>query len=217
VVAGCVTNLALPRQALAAISDEDFQALKAMVQQLNEKVKKLEQSHSQDQQTHEQDQKKIQQLQGQMDQTQQLATNAVQKAEAAAQVQPTHPLPMGPSPTHQYQLAGDAETILGRSQGQSAAFAFADFAPIFLYRANDNVLFEAGFDFLMANNAPAAPGTAFGWDLSFATLDYLLSDFATFEVGNMLLPLGTYSERSAGWLNKIPDNPMPRGLLPGAA
>jgi hypothetical protein len=123
---------------------------------------------------------------------------------------------MGPSPTHQFQLAGDAETIFGRSQGQSAAFAFADFAPIFLYRANDNVLFEAGFDFLMANNAPAAPGTAFGWDLSFATLDYLLNDYATVEAGNMLLPLGTYSERSAGWLNKIPDNPMPRGLLPGS-
>jgi hypothetical protein len=31
----------------------------------------------------------------------------------------------------------------------------------------------------------------------------------------MLLPLGTYSERSAGWLNKIPDDPLPRDLLPG--
>jgi hypothetical protein len=29
----------------------------------------------------------------------------------------------------------------------------------------------------------------------------------------MVLPLGTYSERSAGWLNKLPDDPLSRGLL----
>ena len=32
----------------------------------------------------------------------------------------------------------------------------------------------------------------------------------------MLLPLGTYSERSAGWLNKVPDDPLPRSLVPGS-
>jgi len=84
-----------------------------------------------------------------------------------------------------------------------------------MYRANDDVLFEAGFDFTLANNAPTGPGTAYGFDLSFATLDYLLNDYVTVEAGNMLLPLGTYSERSAGWLNKFPDNPLPRGVLPG--
>jgi hypothetical protein len=211
----CAANVLLPGQALAAVSDEDFNALKNMVQELNEKFKKLEQVHAQDQQTHQQDQKEIRQLRQQLDQTQQLATNAVQKAEAAAQVQPIHPLPQGPSATHQFQLAGDAETVFGAVHGQSGAFAFADFAPIFMYRANDNVLFEAGFDFLLANSAPASAGTAYGFDLSFATLDYLLNDYVTVVAGNMLLPLGTYSERSAGWLNKFPDNPLPRGLLPG--
>jgi outer membrane murein-binding lipoprotein Lpp len=215
-VAAGTTSLLLPRQAVAAVSDEDFNALKNMVQELNQKFDKLEQVHEQDQQTHQQDQKEIQQLRQQLDQTQQLATNAVQKAEAAARVQPIAPTLQGPSATHQFQLAGDAETVFGAVHGQSGAFAFADFAPIFLYRANDNVLFEAGFDFFLANSAPAAPGTAYGWDLSFATLDYLLNDYVTVEAGNMLLPLGTYSERSAGWLNKFPDNPLPRGLLPGS-
>ena len=214
-VAACTTNVLLPRQALAAVSDEDFNTLKNMVQELNQKFKRLEQVHEQDQQTHQQDQKEIQQLRGQLEQTQQLATNAVQKAEAAAQAQPIRPLPQGPSATHQFQLAGDAETIFGAVHGQSGAFAFADFAPIFMYRANENVLFEAGFDFTLANNAPASAGTAYGFDLSFATLDYLLNDYVTVVAGNMLLPLGTYSERSAGWLNKFPDNPLPRGLLPG--
>src|SRR5208283_715590 len=38
----------------------------------------------------------------------------------------------------------------------------------------------------------------------------------TFVVGDMLLPLGTYSERGAGWLNKIPDDPLVRDVLPGS-
>jgi hypothetical protein len=212
--AACALTLALPPTARAAVSDEDFNALKNLVQQLNEKVKKLEESHDRDQKVHQQDQNKIQQLQQQLDVTQEIATNAVQKAEAATQVQPVS-VPSGPPATHQFQLAGDAETLFGRVQGQHSAFAFADFAPIFLYRSGDNILFEAGFDFTLANNAPSSSGTTFNFDLSFATLDYLVNDYMTVVAGNMLLPLGTYSERSAGWLNKFPDNPLPRGLLPG--
>jgi hypothetical protein len=212
-VVGCAMGLTLPRQAWAAITDEEFNALKNMVQQLSDKVNKMEQVHEQDKQTHQQDQQKIQQLQQQLDQTHEIATNAVQKAEAA-QVQAVHALPAGPSATHQFQLAGDAEVIFGRIPNQHTAFAFADFAPIFLYRANDNVLFEAGFDFTLANNAPTAPGTVFSFDLSFATIDYFMNDYVTLVAGNMLLPLGTYAERSAGWLNKFPDNPLPQGLIP---
>jgi hypothetical protein len=32
----------------------------------------------------------------------------------------------------------------------------------------------------------------------------------------LLLPLGTYSERSAGWLNKFPDDPLAVSLIPGS-
>jgi hypothetical protein len=211
----CAAGMGLPLSSRAAVSDDDLNALKKSVQELNDRLHQLEQVREHDQQMHHQDQQKIEQLQQQLDQTQQIATNAAQKAEAAAQVQPIAQLPPGPSPTHQFQVVGDAETIFGRAQGQHSAFAFADFAPIFLFRANDDILFEAGFDFTLANNAPASAGTGYGFDLSFATLDYLLNDYVTVVAGNMLLPLGTYSERSAGWLNKIPDNPLPRGLLPG--
>ncbi|MGO8927436.1 MAG: hypothetical protein ACLQU3_11170 [Limisphaerales bacterium] len=229
-VTGCVLGATLT-PCTAAVTDDEFDALKKAVQQLGEKVQKLEQTHEQDQQTHQQDQQHIQQLQQQLDQTHQIATNAVQKAETAAQVQPVAPLPPGPAATHNFQLAGDAEVLFGRVQGQKSAFALADFAPIFLYRASDNVLFEAGFDFTLSNGTqPVAPagggpignspnfssGTSYNFDLSFATIDYLLNDYVTVVAGDMLLPLGTYSERSAGWLNKFPDNPLPRGLLPGS-
>jgi hypothetical protein len=213
--ASCAIGTALPRQAFAEVSDQDFNEVKNMLQELSEKVKKLEQAHDQDQQLHRQDQQKIQELQQDLGQTKELATNAVQKAEAAAQAPAAQSLAAGPSATHQFQVVGDAETIFGHVSGQHSAFAFADFAPIFLFRANDNILFEAGFDFTLANNAPASAGTAYNFDLSFATLDYVLNDYVTVLAGNMILPLGTYTERGAGWLNKMPDNPLPRGLLPG--
>jgi len=250
--ATCVIGIVLPPRAAAEVSDEDFNALKDAVRQLSDKVQKLEQTHEEDQKVHEQDQQKIQQLQQQVGETQKAATDAEQKAETAsqmkrkmsileervgetqkaakeaegkaqaAQVQPVAPAPSGALATHNVTLVGDAEVQFGKVSGQHSAFTLADFAPIFLYRANDNILFEAGFDVRLQNGSVTLAsgqtgnsGTTTSIDLSFATLDYLLNDYVTFVGGYMLLPLGTYSERSAGWLNKIPDDPLPRAVLPG--
>src|SRR6516164_1497665 len=121
----------------------------------------------------------------------------------------------------QYQKI-HAEVQFGKVDGSHSAFALADFAPIFLFRAHDNILFEAGFDVTLQNTStPTSPttshdaGASTSVALTFGTIDYLFSDYSTFVGGLMLLPLGTYSERSAGWLNKIPDDPLPRDLLPG--
>ena len=121
----------------------------------------------------------------------------------------------GPLATHSFSIVGDAEVQFGKISHQHGAFMFADFAPIFLFRGGDRILFEAGFDFTIQNNAPGSSGYATTLNLSFATIDYLINDYVTFVGGNMLLPLGTYSERSAGWLNKFPDAPLPRAVLPG--
>jgi len=121
----------------------------------------------------------------------------------------------GPLATHSFSIVGDAEVQFGKISGQHGAFMLSDFAPIFLFRGGDKILFEAGFDFIIQNNAPGGSGYTTTVNLSFATLDYLIHDYVTFVGGNMLLPLGTYSERSAGWLNKIPDAPLPRSVLPG--
>ncbi|MBU6402669.1 MAG: hypothetical protein KGS61_20300, partial [Verrucomicrobia bacterium] len=215
--AGCALGVALPARSLAAVSDEDFEALKKMVQQLSEKVQYLEQTHQVDQQAHQQDQQKIQQLQQQVDQTQQMATNAVQKVEAASQVQPIHPIARGLSALHNFTLVGDAEVQYGKYGTDHGGFGLADFAPVFLYRANDNVLAEVGFDtFLSSAGYPSATPTAGSPTLTFATLDYMANDYLTMVAGDMILPLGTYNERSAGWLNKFPDAPLPymQGILP---
>ena len=121
---------------------------------------------------------------------------------------------------HNFTMVGDAEVQFSKSQGQNSTFAMADFAPIFLYRANDNVLFEAGFDVTLQNNTGTNGlpngGSSTVVNMSFGQLDYLLNDYVTVVAGDMVLPLGTYSERAAGWLNKIPDDPMARDFLPGS-
>lgn len=83
------------------------------------------------------------------------------------------------------------------------------------------MLFEAGFDVTLGNNSDIngnrAPGSSTSVSMSFGQLDYLVNDYVTLVAGDILLPLGTYSERGAGWLNKIPDNPLVRdNLLPGS-
>ena len=248
-VAGCVIGSSLPPRVMAEISDDDFNALKEQVRQLSEKMQKLEQTHEEDQKIHEQDQQKIQQLQQQVGDTQKAATDAQRKAQAAAQmqkklqqqvgeaqntataaeqkavsvtqVQPVAPISPESLATHNFTLAGDAEVQFGKTTGQHSAFTLADFAPVFLYRAGDNVLFEAGFDVTLQNGAVTLAngqtgniGTQTSISLSFAQLDYLLNDYVTVVGGEMLLPLGTYTERNAGWLNLIPDNPLPRAVLP---
>ena len=221
-IAGCVLGTTLA-PCTAAVTDDEFDALKKAVQQLGAKVQRLEQTHDQDQKTHEQDQQQIQQLKDQLGVTQKTATDAQQKAEAAAQVQPTRPMPGEGNATHNFTMVGDAEIQFGKVDGQHSGFAMADFAPIFLFRARDNVLFEAGFDIKLQNSAVPLANTGTGngdatttFDMSFAQLDYMVNKYVTFVGGDMLLPLGTYTERSAGWLNKLPDDPLPRGVLPSS-
>ncbi len=211
VTAGCVMGLAFPTNVTAVVSDSDFNALKNLVQQMNGKLQSLEQTNQLYQQT-------IQQLQRQLGETQTLATNAVQKAEAAAQAQPLPRVPIDEATVnHNFQILGDAEFQYAKASGQNGSFLLADFAPIFLYRAGDNILFEAGFDTTIQNNAPNSSGYSTSFDLSFAQLDYVMNDYVTLAAGDLLLPLGTYTERGAGWLNKIPDDPLAvDALIPGS-
>ena len=214
-------GIVLAPGASAMISDDDFNALKSMVTNQDQRIGQLEKLHEQDQQTHQQDQQTIQQLQQRLGETRTLATNAAQKAETAARVQATRPVAAAlQNALHNFTMVGDAEIQFGQARGQHSAFGLADFAPIFLFQANDKVLFEAGFDVLLQNNTDAGGtpngGSSTSVNLSFAQLDYLVNDYVTLVAGDMLLPLGTYSERAAGWLNKIPDDPLVRDVLPGS-
>ena len=206
----CFLGIALAQRASAEVTEDAFNALKSTVEQMNQQMQDLLK-------THQQDQQQIQQLQQKLGETQSLATNAVEKADAVALAQAT---PVR-SALHNFTMVGDAEVQYGQAKGSFGTFSLADFAPIFLFRANDNILFEAGFDIMVQNNAivngvPQGGGNNTSVSMSFGQLDYLINDYLTSVSGYMLLPLGTYSERGAGWLNKIPDAPLPVNFLPGA-
>jgi len=224
--ASCLIGVSVQRTANAAVSDDDFNALKKAVEQLSKKVESLEA-------THEDDQAKIRKLQRRAAESPGSAALPPVGEGERASGEKGKPSPAslletgiaditGPLATHNFTMLGDAEVQFGKTAHSHGGFAFADFAPIFLYRASDKILFEAGFDFMIQNVATAQAGDTSGGgystsvNLSFATIDYLMNDYMTLVAGNMLLPLGTYSERTAGWLNKVPDNPMPRSLLPGS-
>src|ERR1039457_2778007 len=207
----CVMGIALPPRAAAQVSLVDFNALKETVQKLAEQVQNLQQTNVIREQVHEQDVQKIQQLEKKLSETKQIATNAEQKSiEAAqAQAQPQSRQPIDEATVnHNFQILGDAEFQYVKAAGQHGAFSLADFAPIFLYRGGENILFEAGFDTTIANNAPGGGGYTTTFNLSFAQLDYVMNNYVTLCAGDLVLPLGTYTERGAGWLNKIPDNPL---------
>ncbi len=219
----CVTQLRAD-----SISEEELRILKQQVIDQGQRLDQLEQAHQQDRQTieqneksHQSDQQEIQKLKQEISNAQKTATDAQQTAQSV-QVQPIHPLPPAPAATHNFTMVGDAEVQFGKADGSHGAFALADFAPILLFRARDNILFEAGLDVTLQNSSTTTAsganhdsGSTTSFSLSFATLDYMLNDYCTVVGGLMLLPLGTYSERSAGWLNKIPDDPLPRDLVPG--
>src|ERR1017187_2575747 len=181
--AGCALGVALTPRA-AAVTDEEFNTWKTMVQQLVEKVQKLEGVHDQDQKTHEQDQQQIQRLKEQVGETQKTATNALQQVKAVAQAQPPRPMPGEGNATHNFTMAGDAEIQFGKVDGQHSGFVLADFAPIFLFRARDNMLFEAGFDIKLQNSTVPLANTGTGngdatttFDMSFAQLDYMVNKY----------------------------------------
>lgn len=221
VAVGGALWLALPIQATAQVSAEDFNALKDTVQKLSEQVQNLQQTNVIREQIHKKDVQKIQELEGKLAETQQLATNAEQKSLAVAQAQAQPPLrePIDEATVkHNFMMLGDAEFQYVKASGQHGAFVFADFAPIFLFRSGDNILFEAGFDTTLQNDTGDSghdSGSTTSFDLSFAQLDYVMNDYMTFACGDLLLPLGTYSIRSAGWLNKFPDDPLAVDLIPG--
>jgi len=210
---GCALGVTLPSSVRAAVSDEDFNALKALVQQMNGKLQSLQQTNQLDQQV-------IQQLQQKLNETQQTAIDAEQKSAAAvqAQAQPMPRMPLDEATVNRnFQILGDAEFQYVNADHQNGSFLLADFAPIFLYRGGDNILFEAGFDTTLQNTAPTGAGAMTSFDLSFAQLDYVMNDYLTLCAGDLLLPLGTYSERGAGWLNKFPDDPLAvDALIPGS-
>src|SRR5438309_4025010 len=174
----CALVVPLPVRTVAAIDDQQFNELKGLVTNLGQKIEKQDQRieqlekthaqdaqvHAQDQKTHEQDQQKIQELEQKLGETHRTVADVQQKAAMAAPVEPLPRMPLEEATVnHNFSMLGDAEVQYAKTSGQHGTFLFADFAPIFLYRGGEKVLFEAGFDFGLQNGSQptiVSPGTA---------------------------------------------------------
>ncbi len=78
----------------------------------------------------------------------------------------------------------------------------AGFFPVFVYRLDDRLLFEAELH-VMAGSG----GT--GVELSYAHTSYIVGDALTLGAGKFLSPFGTFQERlHPAWINKLPSNPL---------
>jgi len=82
------------------------------------------------------------------------------------------------------------------------SFVSGTFAPIFLWRQSDRILFEAEAEIVYTDE-----GVDFA--LEYANLSYILSDYFIFRFGNFLTPFGIFGERlHPNWINRFPTNPL---------
>lgn len=85
---------------------------------------------------------------------------------------------------------------------ENSSFVSGTFAPIFLWRQSDRILFEAE-----AEIAYETEGVSFA--LEYANLSYILNDYLVFRFGNFLTPFGIFGERlHPNWINRFPTNPL---------
>lgn len=89
-----------------------------------------------------------------------------------------------------------------------STFEMGSFAPIFLFKYSDRLMFEAELEFEYEHGQ-------FEIMLEYADINYILNDYITVRAGKFLLPFGTFSERfHPSWINKMAT--MPLGFGHGA-
>lgn len=79
------------------------------------------------------------------------------------------------------------------------------FAPIFLFKHSDRLMFEAELEFELENNELET-------GLEYANVMYVLHKNVTVRAGKFLLPFGTFMERlHPSWINRLPSAPLGYG------
>lgn len=108
---------------------------------------------------------------------------------------------------------GAGSYVWDRNAGSNTFLA--TFAPIFLYRVTDWILFEAEPEFELDSDGDTEI------NLEYAQADIVLNDYATFVGGKFLLPFGEFIQQlHPAWINKLVSNPLPYregeegGLMP---
>ena len=101
-------------------------------------------------------------------------------------------------------ITGWADVGFADRKGENSTFS-ASFNPILLWKLSDRLFFEGEVELELEGNETEI-------DLEYANLSYIVNDYLTLKGGRFLSPFGTFSERlHPGWINKLPDAPLPFG------
>ena len=105
------------------------------------------------------------------------------------------------SGSHQFMVTGYALTNFIKPQNEPSQFE-TGFNPIFLYKANDRLFFEAEIELEIEDGEQNIT-------LEYAQILYTLNDYLIFGAGKFLNPANYFIERlHPGWINKLPTMPM---------
>lgn len=106
---------------------------------------------------------------------------------------------------HQFMIRGygnvgfDYNDVNG---DETSSFSGGNFAPIFLFKATDRLMFESELDFNLT-------GDELELELEYADIIYVLNDYMNVRAGKFLLPFGTFMERlHPSWINRMPTKPL---------
>ena len=87
-------------------------------------------------------------------------------------------------------------------KGEKSTFN-GSFNPILLWKLSDRLFFEGELEFEWMDNETEV-------NLEYANLSYIANDYLTVKAGRFLTPFGTFADRlHPGWINKLPDAPLP--------
>lgn len=85
---------------------------------------------------------------------------------------------------------------------KESTFLGSAFAPIFLFKHSDRLMFEAELEFVLEGNELEV-------GLEYADVMYVLNRNMTVRAGKFLLPFGTFMERlHPAWINRLPNRPL---------
>lgn len=161
--------------------------------------------------------REVQELKSRLGATEAAQTEKTKEAEASAEVfeqqlRATKSLLNSVQPgTSRFLVAGYGYGGFESLKGQNSTFKAA-LAPIFLWRVNNKLLFEAEPEFELEGRETEV-------NLEYANLSYILNDYVTLKAGKFLTPFGQFPDRlHPAWINKLPDFPLPfreeGGLVP---
>ena len=112
--------------------------------------------------------------------------------------------PYKPSKT-QFMIRGYAHTginFMSTEGEKESSYVGSAFAPIFLFKHSDRLMFEAELEFELGNNELEV-------GLEYADVMYVLNKNMTIRAGKFLLPFGTFMERlHPAWINRLPTRPL---------